>query len=76
MCRLAVPARKYVVVDFEGDLADEEDAMDYLRYAWLPKNGCAPAIGPSFEVYSDERSLHDWNALKLELMIPVAAQRG
>lgn len=72
MNHVRVPARTYVVMDFEGDLADEEDAFDYVHHAWLAKNGCTPATGPSFEVFSDERSLEDWNNLKLKLMVPVS----
>lgn len=73
MNHLKVPSRKYVVIDFEGDLAAEEDAFDYLHYSWFQKNGLYPAIAPSFEVFSDEQSLHDWNNLKIKLMVPVSS---
>ncbi len=55
MNRLRVPSRTYVVMDFEGDLADDEDAFDYLHHGWLRQEGLAPVMEPSFEVFSNDK---------------------
>jgi AraC family transcriptional regulator len=68
---LKIPGRKYVVMDFEGDLGDEEDAFDYLR-SWMVRNGYFQAVAPGFEVFSNERSLHDWNHFKIKLVVPIS----
>lgn len=70
--RLHLPARTYVVMDFQGDLGEEAEAFEYLRHSWLPRHNCRPAAGPSLEIFVDERSLEDWDRLNLKLCIPLS----
>lgn len=74
MNHIRVPAATYVVINFEGDIGDEEDALDYLWHSWFPRNNCVPAYSPTLEVFMNERSLCDWANLKLKLCIPITAQ--
>lgn len=75
MNHIRVPAAKYVVMEFEGDIGDEEDALDYLWHSWHPRNNCVPAYSPTLEVFMNERSLCDWDNLKLKLCIPITGQK-
>jgi len=66
-----IPAMKYVVMDFEGDLGDEADALGYLWYSWIPQNKCLPVQSPALEIFQNERSLCDWDNMKLKLAVPI-----
>lgn len=71
MNHIHVPAMKYIVMDFEGNLADEADAFAYLWHSWIPHNRCLPALSPTLEIFQNENSLHDWNKMTLKLAVPI-----
>jgi len=71
MGSLQLPGARYAIFDFEGNIGDEEDSLDFIAYSWLAETRYLPTMLPSLEVFLNERSLCDWDRMKLKLFVPI-----
>jgi predicted transcriptional regulator YdeE len=52
--RVAIPARRYVVVTHEGHISTFPETMDKIWAQWIPDSGLKTAKAPCFERYTDK----------------------
>ncbi|MDP5275736.1 GyrI-like domain-containing protein [Chengkuizengella axinellae] len=66
-----IPASRYAVFTYKGDMSGVGAAFKYIYETWLPQSGEVPAADFSFEIY-DERFLGPENEnSETEIYIPL-----
>jgi AraC family transcriptional regulator len=67
----AIPANRFAVVRFRGDIQAEYRAWTYLFHTWLPRSGYQPTQDPAMEVYRQHPLKAGWKTFDLDCCMPV-----
>lgn len=70
-----IPANRFAVVHFAGDIHKEDRAWKYLFHAWLPGSGYQPADEPTMEVYRRHPLDIGWETFDMDCYLPVRPLR-
>jgi AraC family transcriptional regulator len=71
-----IPASRFAMVHFQGDIYKEERAWRYLYHRWLPGSGYEPRHAAALEVYRRSPLEIGWESFDLDCCLPVRPLRG
>jgi AraC family transcriptional regulator len=66
-----IPANRFGLIHFQGDIHKETRAWQYLFLSWLPASGYQPTHDPAMEVYRSHPLETGWTEFDMECLLPV-----
>ncbi|MCB9134814.1 MAG: AraC family transcriptional regulator [Anaerolineales bacterium] len=70
---LNFPACQVASIHFQGDIQQEDKALQYLFRYWLPRSRYQPANLPAMEIYHRQPLELGWDTYDMECAVPVIA---
>jgi DNA gyrase inhibitor GyrI len=70
---LNFPACQVAAIHCQGDIQQEDKALQYLFRYWLPRSRYQPANLPGMEIYRRQPAELGWETFDIECAVPVVA---
>lgn len=74
VCLQDFPACRVATVRCQGDLQQEDKAIQYLFRYWLPRSRYQPANLPAMEIYRRQPAELGWETFDLDCALPIVAR--